>query len=94
MSFKIEDNKVLVKYNEIWNRIKKMLNIKIHSKPVYDKKYIKAKIKTFNKVVNIIFWNNENPNESAHYTCIVVISIGSVMKIDKKKLSSGLSRRM
>ena len=31
-----------------------MLNIKLHSKPVYDEKYIKAKVKTFNSVINTI----------------------------------------
>ena len=45
MSFMIEDNSVLIKYNEIWNKIKKTLNIKFHSMPAYDEKYIKAKVK-------------------------------------------------
>ena len=45
MSFMIEDDSVLVKYNEIWNKIKKTLNIKLHSMPVYDEKYITAKVK-------------------------------------------------
>ena len=49
----IEDDRVLVKYNEIWNKIKKTLNIKFHSMPVYDEKYIKAKVNEFNDVVNI-----------------------------------------
>ena len=49
----IEDDRVLVKYNEIWNKIKKTLNIKFHSMPVYDEKYIKAKVNEFNGVVNI-----------------------------------------
>ena len=43
MPFMIKDNSVLVEYDEIWNKIKKTLNIKFHSKPVYDKKYIKLK---------------------------------------------------
>ena len=47
MSFKIENNSVLVQYNEIWNKIKKKLNIKFYSQPVYDGKYIKTKVKTF-----------------------------------------------
>ena len=46
MSFKIEDNNVLVKYNEHWNRIYKMLDRKPHEKQ------IKAKVKTFNEKVN------------------------------------------
>ena len=41
MYLKIEDDNVLVlKYNDIWNKIKKTqksLGIKFHSKPVYDK---------------------------------------------------------
>ena len=45
MSFLIKEDDVLDKNNEIWNKIKKILNIKFHSKPVYDEKYIKAKIR-------------------------------------------------
>ena len=56
MSFMIEDDSVLIKYNEIWNKIKQIKGIKFHSNPVYDKKYIKAKVKEFNGVVNTNFW--------------------------------------
>ena len=52
MSFKIEDESVHSRYNEIWNKIKKTLNIKLHSRPIYDDKYIKTKVKTFNGVIN------------------------------------------
>ena len=48
----IKDDSVLVKYNEIWNNVRKTLNIKFHGVPVYDEKYIKAKVKEFNGVVN------------------------------------------
>ena len=37
MSFMTEDDSVLIKYSEIWNKIKKTLNIK-HGIPVFDKK--------------------------------------------------------
>ena len=43
MSFIIKDDSILVKYNEIWNKIKKTISTKFHSMPVYDEKYIKAK---------------------------------------------------
>ena len=36
MSFVIKDDNVLDKYNKIWNKIKRTLNIKFHSMPVYD----------------------------------------------------------
>ena len=29
MTFKIENDNVLIKYNEIWNKIRKALNIKV-----------------------------------------------------------------
>ena len=41
----IEDNSVLFKYIYVWNKIKETKDIKFHSNPVYDKKYIKAKVK-------------------------------------------------
>ena len=52
MSFIIKDDSILVKYNEIWNKIKKTISIKFHSMPVYDEKYIKAKE---NGVIKIFF---------------------------------------
>ena len=81
---KIEDDNVFLRYGEIWNKIEKTLNIKFHSQPIYDEKYIKTKVKTFNNVINTVFSNNEIPKERNHYTCIAVINIDSVMKIDKK----------
>ena len=36
MSFKIEDESVYLKYIEIWNKIKKSLNSKFYSQPIYD----------------------------------------------------------
>ena len=68
MSFKIENDNVLLKYNDIWNKFKKILSMKCHSNPVYDEKYIEAKVKAFNDVVNTIFWNDETPKENVHYT--------------------------
>ena len=38
MSFVIKDDDVLAKYNEISNKIKRTLNIKLHSMPVYSEK--------------------------------------------------------
>ena len=51
MSFAIKNDDVLDKYNEIWDKIKKTLSNKFHSMPVYDEKYIKAKIREFNGVI-------------------------------------------
>ena len=56
MSFVIKDDDVLDKYNEIWDKIKGKLNIKFHSMPVYDKKYMKAKLREFNGVIKANFY--------------------------------------
>ena len=71
--------------NEIWSKIKKTLTIKLHSQPIYDEKFIKSKVKTFDDVINIVFLDNEIPKQGIHYICIAPIKIDSVMKIDKKK---------
>ena len=85
-SFMIEDNSLLVEYNEIWNKIKKTLNIKFHSMSAYDEKYIKAKVKEFNGVVSLNLWGDKVPKKGVHHTCLVCISIDSVMKTEKKKI--------
>ena len=74
----------LNKYNEIWDKIKETLSIKFHSMPVYDEKYIKAKVREFNGVIKTNFLGDEVPKENEHYTCIACITIDSVMRMEKK----------
>ena len=47
VSFKVSDNKLLKKYNKIWERVSNLLSIKFDSEPIYgdNVKYIKTKIK-------------------------------------------------
>ena len=84
MSFIVKDYDVLDKYNEIWHKIKGELNIKFHSMPVYDKKHIKAKVREFNGVIKANVLGDEVPKENVHYTCIVCVTIDSVMRMKKK----------
>ena len=83
-SFKIDDDSVFLKYNEICNKIKKTLNMRFHSQPIYNEKYTKTKVKTFNNVINKVFLGNEIPKEKNNCTCTVAINADCVMKIDKK----------
>ena len=87
MSFKIEDESVYLKYTEIWNKIKDILNVKFHSQPIYDDKYIKTKVKTFNNMINTLFSGDEIPKERIHHVCIAAICIDSVLRVDKKNYS-------
>ena len=84
MSILIKDDEVWEKYNEIWDVIKNKLSIKIHSKPIYDQKYLKAKVREFDNVIKTNFLGNDTPKENMHYTCIACITIDSVMRMDKK----------
>ena len=84
MSFMVKNDDVLDKYNEIWDKIKGTLDMNLHSMPVYDKKYIKAKVREFNGVIKTNFLGNKIPKESMHCTCIACIAIDSVMRMEKK----------
>ena len=63
MSFKIEDASVYLKYAEIWNKVKSILNVKFHSQAIYDDKYIKTKVKLFNNTISTLFSGDEIPKE-------------------------------
>ena len=84
MSFLIKDDEVWDKYDQIWDVIKDKLGIKFHSKPVYEYKYLKAKLINFNGVIKTNFLGNDIPKEDMHYTSIVCITIDSVLTRDKK----------
>ena len=64
--------------------IENKLGIKFNSESVYDKKYLKAKVREFGSKIKTNFLGNGVPKENIHYTCIACITIDSVMSIDKK----------
>ena len=82
--FLIKNDEVWEKYEEIWNEIKNKLDIKFHSEPIYEKKYLKAKVREFDGVIKTNFLGNDMPKENMYYTCIACITIDSVMKMNKK----------
>ena len=67
MSFKISDNKLFKKYNQIWKKVKNLLNIKFNSEPVYgdNNKYMKTKIKIYDGNINTNFQGKKLPKENA-----------------------------
>ena len=83
-SFLIKDDEVREKYEEIWKVIKKKLGIKFHSKPIYEQKYLKAKVREYDSVIKTNFLGNGVPKENMHDTCIGCLTFDSVMKVSKK----------
>ena len=84
MSFLIKNSKVCEKYEDIWDVIKNKLNIKFHSEPIYENKYLKTKVREFDGNTKTNFLGNNIPKENTNYTCIACITIDSVMKMNKK----------
>ena len=73
-----------LKYNEIWNKIKSILNVKFHGQPICDDKYIKTKVKLFSNSINTLFSGDEIPTKRIHYVCISAVCIDSILGRDKK----------
>ena len=69
MSFKVDDNKLLKKYNKIQEKISNLMNIEFDSGPVYvdNDKYIKAKVKMYEDRVNTSFQSKKVSKENASY---------------------------
>ena len=84
MSFLIKDDEVWEKYEQIWDVIKNKLSIKFHSEPIYEQKYLKAKVREFNGVIKTNFLGNDMPKENMYCTCIACITIDSAVTIDKR----------
>ena len=92
MSFMIKDDEVLNKYNEIWNVIKNKLGIKSHSEPVYEQKYLKAKVRDYDGVIKTNFLGNKIPKYALYLHCLH--NYWFCYENWKEKLSASLLRRV
>ena len=79
-----KDDELRDKYEKIWDVIKNKLNIKFHSEPVYEYKYLKTKVRAFNGEIKTNVLNNSMPKENIHYSCIACITIDCIIKFNKK----------
>ena len=86
ISFKVSDNKLLRKYNKIWEKFGNLLNEDFDSEPVYGDvdKYIKTKIKMYGDRVNTNFQGKKVPKENASCKCPSFIMLDSVIRVNKK----------
>ena len=86
MSFRVKDKQLLKNDNKIWEKVEKIMKIDFESKPVYgdDDKYIKTKIKTYEKSIITNFHNKKTPKEKGSCKCLSIIMIDSVIKANKK----------
>ena len=78
MSFLIKNDEVWEKYEDICSMIKNKLGITFYSEPIYEKKYLKAKIREFDHEIKTNFPGNGLPKENIYKICIACITVDSV----------------
>ena len=83
MSYLIKDDELLKQHNKIWKNVKNIIYKEFDSDPVYNKKYLKAKIKSYNGKINTNFHNDKIPKEGSQCICLSVILINSVFRTSK-----------
>ena len=64
-------------------KVKNILKKEFVSEPVYNEKYLKTKVKSYNEKINTNFHDNKIPKEGSEFTCLSVILIDSVFKTGK-----------
>ena len=79
MYFLIEDDELLEKYNTIWDKFSANIKKELDSEPVYNKRYLKTKIKSHGDEVRD-FYDKEIPEVDSNHTCLAVISSDSALK--------------
>ena len=87
--FLLDNNEFLERYTAIWEKISNLVNKKFDSDPIYNNKYINIKIRSYNNDIKTNFHNidNENnklPEKNKLYKCVSLISLDSIIKINKK----------
>ena len=82
----INNKQLLKNYNEIWEKVEKLMRINFGSKPVYgdDDKFITTKIKIYAGSMITNFRNKKMPKEKAPWKCLSIIMLDSVNKGNKK----------
>ena len=84
MSFTIEDEKLLQKYNAIWTKIKDFKNIKLNALLFYDDRYIKTRIRRYGNKVYTNFCALNVAEDDIERKSFTVISIDSLLTYKSK----------
>ena len=72
-------------YNETWYKVKNLFKKEFDSEPLYDDKYIKAKIQIYNNRVYTNFQYDKIPKDNECCACLSVILVDSIIVNTCKK---------
>ena len=66
MPFKASDNKLLKKYNKIWENVSSLMKVKFDTEPIYIDKCIKTKIDSYEGRINTNFEGKKYQKKMLH----------------------------
>ena len=78
-----KDEELSEKQNEIWEKVKNCLKKEFDCEPVYNEKYLKDKIKSYDGKTNTNFHSNKITKEGSQFICLSVILIDFVLRTGK-----------
>ena len=69
MSILIKNYELLKKYNKTWKKVKNSIDKEFDGNPLYNKKNLNTKIKSYNGKINTNFHSNKIPKEGSQCIC-------------------------
>ena len=87
VSVRIDYENLLEKYRAIWTKIEDLKNIELNALSVYDDRYIKTKIRTYNDKVYTNFCGLNVPEDDIESEYFTVISIDSLFVYENEYYS-------
>ena len=82
MYFLSKNDELLEKYNNIWDKVSADIKKEFDSEPVFNKKFLKTKIKFHGDEVTD-FYDKEIPKIDSNHVCLAVTSLDSAFKKDE-----------
>ena len=83
ISFLIEDEKLLKRYNKIWNKVSYGIKKEFGSKFVVSETYWRTKVKPYKRKINTVFHNDKMSKQGSHCIFLSMILINSFLKTGK-----------
>ena len=79
--FLFKDDGLLERYNAIWDKVSADIKREFDSEPVYNKVFLKIKIKAQGDEI-MDFYNKKTPMVDSNHTCLAVISFDFALRKD------------
>ena len=68
--FDKKNEELLEKYNEIWDNVSNIIKKGFDSELVYNEKYLRTEIKSYERKISTNFHGDKIPKEGSHCICL------------------------